>query len=106
MIIRFLLLAKFFIPGRLDRVTVTVRGKDLELVWHALAYEVTGEGRSDPRRVAGPYAERSSRRCPQALAAGEAVGGGVHGRFSGPQAEWPGRGRRGTAVAEAGDADR
>lgn len=98
--IRLPLLAELFIPGRLYRATVTVRGQDLEFVLHALAYEPTEQAAAPPGAKPAPDASgdpasapRRPRRASRSAASrtrkprGEAAGGG-------------------TAAAEAGDADR
>lgn len=104
-IIRLPLLAELFIPGRLYRATVTVRGQDLELVLHALAYEATEEAAVPPAAKPAPDASgapagatgrprRTSRSAAERTAAS---------RGRKPRSE---AAAGGTAVAEAGDADR
>ena len=93
-IIRLPLLAELFIPGRLYRATVTVRGQDLELVLHALAYEATEEAAVPPAAKPAPDASGAPAWCYRAPAADQPVGRGAHGGVPGPQAEERGRGRR------------
>jgi hypothetical protein len=90
--IRLPLLAELFIPGRLYRATVTVRGQDLKLVLHALAYEPTDHAAAPPDAKSAPDASGDP---PSAPRRPRRASRSAAGRTAAPRARKP----RGEAAA-------
>jgi len=93
--IRLPLLAELFIPGKLYRGTVMVRGQDLELVVHALAYKPTERSAAPPGPNPAPDASAPRRARRTSRSAAPSRAGKPRGKAG-----------AGGAAAEADDAGR